>query len=69
MRTNIVLDDFLVEEALKISKLKTKRELVDAALREFVAHRKRLDLRDLKGLGGIRRGYDYKGLRAGKSRG
>ena len=69
MRTNIVLDEMLVQEALRVSQLKTKRELVDAALRELVAHRKRLNLRDLKGTGGLRRSYDYKKLRAGKSEG
>ena len=68
MRTQIDLDDSLVEEALSLSHFKTKRELVDAALREFVAQRKRLNLRDLKGIGSLRRGYDYKSLRAGKSR-
>ncbi len=66
MRTNIVLDDELVQEAQALSKIKTKRELIDLALREFVNHRKRLDLRELKGVGGIRDDYDYKGLRAGK---
>jgi Arc/MetJ family transcription regulator len=66
MRTNIVLDDRLVEEALRLSKLKTKRELVEQALREFVAFRKRLDLRDLKGKGDLREDYDYKSLRAGE---
>lgn len=66
MRTNIVLDDQLVEEALALSKIKTKRELVQQALREFVAHRKRLDVRELKGIGGIREDYDYKSLRAGE---
>lgn len=68
MRTNIVLNASLVEEALRLSQLKTKRELIDAALKEFVAHRKRLNLRDLKGTGGLRSGYDYKSLRAGKSK-
>jgi len=43
MRTNIVLDDELVEEAFRYSNAKTKRELVDRALREFVANRKRRD--------------------------
>ena len=68
LRTNIVLDDELVEEALKLSALSTKREVVDAALREFVAHRKRLDLRELKGRGGLRQNYDYKRLRAGTAK-
>ena len=68
MRTNIVLNETLVQEALKLSQIKTKRELIDVALTEFVAHRKRLNLRDLKGTGGLRRGYDYKSLRAGKNK-
>ena len=66
MRTNIVLDDQLVEEAQALSQIKTKRELIEQALKEFVAHRKRLNLRDLKGMGGIRSDYDYKSLRAGE---
>jgi Arc/MetJ family transcription regulator len=66
MRTNIVLDDELVQEAQALSKIKTKRELIDQALREFVKHRKCLDVRELKGVGGIRDDYDYKNLRAGK---
>jgi len=36
MRTNIVLDDDLVKEAFRHAPVKTKRELVDLALREFV---------------------------------
>jgi len=66
MRTNIVLDDQLVSEAQALSQIKTKRELIEQALKEFVAHRKRLNLRDLKGMGGIREDYDYKSLREGK---
>ena len=66
MRTNIVLDDSLVKEALRYASVKTKRELVDLALREFVASRKRKDLRELFGRGGIRADYDYKALRIGK---
>lgn len=65
MRTNIVLDDELVKEAQALSKIKTKRALIEQALREFVSHRKRLDVRELKGLGGLRDDYDYKILRAG----
>lgn len=66
MRTNIVLDDRLVREAFRLAPVKTKRELVDLALREFVAARKRRDLRELFGRGGIREDYDYKALREGK---
>ncbi len=66
MRTNIVLDDELVEEAFRHSDVKTKRELVDRALREFVASRKRRDIRELRGKGLIRPDYDYKALREGR---
>jgi hypothetical protein len=47
--------------------IKTKRELLYQALKEFVEHRKRLDLRDLKGSGGICNDYDYKALRGSQS--
>lgn len=36
MRTNIVLDDDLVREAMRYSKAKTKRALVEDALRTLV---------------------------------
>lgn len=63
MRTNIVLDDELVEEAFRHSDAKTKRELVDRALREFVDNHKRRDIRELRSKGLIRPDYDYKALR------
>jgi Arc/MetJ family transcription regulator len=63
MRTNIVLDDELVEEAQALTHIKTKRELIDKALREFVANRKQLDLREIKGIKELREDYDYKSTR------
>ena len=36
-RTNIVLDDRLVEQAMKLSGAKTKKQVVDLALRKLVA--------------------------------
>lgn len=66
MRTNIVLDDELVEEAFKHSKAKTKRELVDLALREFVENHRRKDIRELRGKVTFHPGYDYKKLREGE---
>jgi Arc/MetJ family transcription regulator len=65
MRTNIVLDDSLVKEAMRYAPVKTKRELVDLALREFVAARKRRDLRELFGKVGLDPTYDYKKARIG----
>lgn len=65
MRTNIVLDDGLVKEALRYAQVRTKRELVDLALREFVAARKRKDLRELVGKVKLDPTYDYKKARIG----
>ena len=66
MRTNIVLDDSLVKEALKVGRMKTKKELVNQALREFVENRKRLNLMDLSGKIEFTKSYNYKTLREGK---
>jgi Arc/MetJ family transcription regulator len=38
-RTNIVLDDGLIKQAMQVSGAKTKRQAVDWALRELVARR------------------------------
>jgi Arc/MetJ family transcription regulator len=65
MRTNIVLEDTLVQEAFKLAAVTTKKDLVNLALQEFVANHKRLDLRDLRGKIRFRKDYDYKKLRQG----
>lgn len=49
MRTNIVLDDQLVERAQKLTGIKTKRELVDVALRTLVQIYEQAELRSLRG--------------------
>ena len=64
MRTNIVLDDKLLREAMKLANLTTKREAVQLALRRFVQHGKQKKLLDLYGVGGVRKGYDYKRVRS-----
>ena len=48
-RTNIVLDSQLVEEGLKVTGLKTKRNLIDYALRELLRHEKQAKLLELQG--------------------
>lgn len=65
MRTNIILDDELVQEAFKYTAAKTKRELVHQALLEFVEKYRRRSLLELYSQGGIREDYDYKALRTG----
>ncbi|MDR0321196.1 MAG: type II toxin-antitoxin system VapB family antitoxin [Treponema sp.] len=64
MRTNVVLNDELVEAAFKYAKpVKTKRELIEVALKEFVDVRKRKNIRELRGKIKFRDNYDHKALR------
>lgn len=65
MRTNIVLDDELVEEAARLTGITTKKDLVHEALRVLIATRKRKSLLDLEGKIQFAPGYDYKSLREG----
>ena len=66
MRTNIVIDDKLLEEAMTLSGAKTKKKLVTDALQEFVMSRKRLNLLELEGKIEFAKTYDYKGMRDGQ---
>jgi hypothetical protein len=59
--TNIDIDEDLIAQAMKVSGAKTKREVVDRALRDLVARANRPRLRDVFGLGGIWDDYDPKG--------
>jgi Arc/MetJ family transcription regulator len=49
MRTNVEIDDELMREALRLSGLKTKRAVIDAALRMFVRVQRQADILDLAG--------------------
>ena len=49
MRTNIVLNDELVKEAMKLSHSNTKKEVIDLALQTFVAQLKRRNMKQLFG--------------------
>ncbi|MEA1954231.1 MAG: type II toxin-antitoxin system VapB family antitoxin [Campylobacterota bacterium] len=64
MRTNIVIDEQLMQEAFRYSSLKTKKEIINLALQEFVENAKKLSLLDLKGKISFEESYDYKDLRA-----
>lgn len=45
MRTTIDIDKELLEEALKISKVRTKKELINLSLKEYI---RRIRLKNLK---------------------
>jgi Arc/MetJ family transcription regulator len=49
MRTNILLDDELVERARQLTGIKTKRELVEEALRTLILVFEQAEVRQLRG--------------------
>ncbi len=49
MRTNIVIDDKLMRDALRATGLKTKREAVELGLRTLLRLRKQAEIRQLRG--------------------
>jgi len=68
MRTNIVLDDRLVQEAMRLTRARSKREVVDRALRELVARGAQAAMLDLSGQDLIDPDYDVRRMREGMSR-
>jgi Arc/MetJ family transcription regulator len=49
MRTNIVIDDKLMRDALRVTGLKTKREAVDQGLRTLLRLSRQGQIRRLRG--------------------
>ena len=63
MRTNIDIDNGLLEEAFSVSRVRTKKDLIHEALREYIRLNKRKDLAELAGSIEFYEGYDHKKLR------
>ena len=63
MRTNIDIDDALLNEAFSFSNAKTKKELIHEALKEFIRLKKRRDLTELAGQVQFGKDYDHKAMR------
>jgi Arc/MetJ family transcription regulator len=49
MRTNIVIDDALMEKALEVSNAKTKKDVVEEALSLLIRLKQQMKIRDLRG--------------------
>lgn len=49
MRTNIVIDDKLMRDTLRATRLKTKREVVEEGLRTLLRLKKQSEIRRLRG--------------------
>ena len=60
MATNLPIDPILLAQALALSGEKTEKAAVDMALREFIAHREQMKLRELFGRLQWSADYDYK---------
>ena len=60
MATNLAIDDQLLNEALVVSGLKTKKDTVNIALKEFVSRRKQQEILELFGKLDPDPDYDYK---------
>jgi Arc/MetJ family transcription regulator len=64
MATNLALDDSLIVEAQRAGHHKTKKDAVTAALKEYVARKKQVELIDLFGTIEFDKDYDYKKARS-----
>jgi len=49
MRTNIVIDDDLMNEALKATGLRTKKDVVEQGLKLLILRQRQQAIRDLRG--------------------
>ena len=60
MPTNLAVDDALIERARRVGRHKTKKEAVTAALDEYIARRKQMEIISLFGTMDYDPAYDYK---------
>jgi Arc/MetJ family transcription regulator len=58
--TNLSIDDRLLEQAMQVSGLRTKKDAVNQALKEFVQRRKQREITALFGQFPQDSDYDYK---------
>jgi hypothetical protein len=60
MATNLAINQELLREALEVSGLKTKKDTVNLALKEFIDRRKQVEILYLFGTMDPDPDYDYK---------
>ena len=63
MATNLALDDKLILQAQKAGQHKTKKEAVTTALKEYIDHKKQIEIINLFGTVDFDKNYDYKKAR------
>ena len=60
MPTNLALDDELLHTAMHVGRMRTKRETVNEALKEFIERRQQKRILDLAGTITFREDWDHK---------
>jgi Arc/MetJ family transcription regulator len=63
MRTNIILNKTLIEKAQELTGIRTKKGVIDEALKVLIQHHSRKSLLDLEGKIKFDKNYDYKTAR------
>jgi Arc/MetJ family transcription regulator len=66
MPTNLAIDDALLEEAVRVGGHRTKKDTVNAALREYIQRRRQVKIVKLFGTVEFDAAYDYKKQRRRK---
>ena len=60
MPTNLAIDDKLLNRAVRIGAMKTKKEAVTIALKEFIERRQQVKILKALGTFPFRKDWDYK---------
>jgi hypothetical protein len=67
MATNLALEDKLILEAQSLGRHKSKKDAVNSALREYIAHRRQKEIAAFFGGIDFSQAYDYKRARKGRA--
>jgi len=66
MATNLAIDDWIIEEAKKLGKHRTKKAAVTEALQEYIHRRKQAEILNIFNRIDYNKDYDYKKQRSVK---
>jgi Arc/MetJ family transcription regulator len=64
MPTNLAIDDLLLREAQRVGKKKTKKDVVNEALAEYIQRRRQAEIIEVFGTVDYDEEFDYKAARS-----
>jgi len=64
MPTNLAIDDLLLREAQRVGKKKTKKDVVNEALAEYIQRRRQAEIIEVFGTVNYDEEFDYKAARS-----